>query len=48
MTHTKALELLTLILKGDDPKSNPDYLHAIRAAIEALKREMLLGIGGEK
>ena len=48
MTHTKAIQLLTLILKGDDPKSNPDYLNAIRVALEALKREMLLGIEGEK
>lgn len=45
MTHTKAIELLTLILKGDDPQSNPDYLNAIRVALESLEREMLLGIG---
>ncbi|MCK4722498.1 MAG: hypothetical protein KAT75_04300 [Dehalococcoidia bacterium] len=44
MTHTKAIELLTLILKGDDPASHPDYLKAIRKAIQALGREMLLGI----
>jgi hypothetical protein len=42
--HSKAIELLTLILKGDNPKSNPDYHQAIRVGIQALEREMLLGI----
>ena len=48
MTHTKAIELLTLILKGDNPEWHPDYKQAIRVAIEALGREMLLGIGEGK
>jgi hypothetical protein len=44
MKHSKAIELLTLILKGDDPRSHPDYHQAIRVGIQALCREMLLGI----
>lgn len=47
MTHQEAIEILSQHQKGTDPLYLPDLPKAEKLGIEALKRELALGIGEE-